>query len=202
MLDNNPQAYGEYIKSSLPAGIVLDTEVAKDGCLVLHVQAKHVVRALTFLRDDNRCLFKILIDVFGVDFPEREKRFEVVYNLLSLKMNKRIRVKIFADEGTIVPSVSDAFSAAGWYEREVWDMYGVLFSDHPDLRRILTDYGFEGHPQRKDFPLTGFVELRYDMEQKRVVYEPVKLDQEFRTFDFLSPWEGTEYVLPGDEKAK
>lgn len=202
MLDTDLRGFGEYIKSSLPSGIVLETEIAKDNCLVLQVPAKYVVRALTFLRDDNRCLFKVLIDVFGVDFPDRERRFEVVYNLLSLKMNRRIRVKVAADEGTLVPSVSDVFSSAGWYEREVWDMYGVLFSDHPDLRRILTDYGFEGHPQRKDFPLTGFVEVRYDMEQKRVVYEPVKLDQEFRNFDFLSPWEGTQYVLPGDEKAK
>lgn len=202
MFDSDLQSLGEYIESNLPSGVVLGQEVAKDHCLVLRVQAKHIVRTLTFLRDDARCLYKILIDVFGVDFPAREARFEVVYNLLSIKYNKRIRVKIEVDEATIVPSVSDVFSSAGWYEREVWDMYGVLFSGHPDLRRILTDYGFEGHPQRKDFPLTGYVEVRYDMEQKRVVYEPVKLDQEFRTFEFLSPWEGTDYILPGDEKAK
>lgn len=202
MLETEAMTLGEYIKHGLPAGIVLDIECAKDGCLVLQVQTKHIARTLTFLRDDNRCLFKILIDIFGVDFPEREQRFEVVYNLLSLKMNRRIRIKVLTDEETIVPSVSDVFSAANWYEREVWDMYGIMFADHPDLRRILTDYGFEGHPLRKDFPLTGFVEVRYDAEQKRVVYEPVKLDQEFRSFDFLSPWEGTDYVLPGDEKAK
>ena len=128
--------------------------------------------------------------------------FAVVYNLLSLVHNIRIRVKVRCAEGDIIPSVTDIFSSAGWYEREVWDMYGVMFSDHPDLRRILTDYGFEGHPQRKDFPLTGYVEVRYDIEQKRVVYEPVTLEQEFRSFDFQSPWEGTDYILPGDEKAE
>lgn len=202
MLDNDLQSFAEYVKAELPSGVVLGSSIAKDDTLVLQVQTKNIVRVLTFLRDDNRCLFKQLIDVCGVDFLEREQRFEVVYNLLSLKMNKRIRVKVAADEQTLVPSVSDVYSSAGWYEREVWDMYGIMFAEHPDLRRILTDYGFEGHPQRKDFPLTGYVELRYDAEQKRVVYEPVKLDQEFRTFEFLSPWEGTEYVLPGDEKAE
>lgn len=160
------------------------------------------MRALTFLRDDTNCLFKILVDVCGVDYPEREERFEVVYHLLSLKHNQRIRVKVSTDEDTPVPSVVGVFSTANWFEREVWDLYGVFFSDHPDLRRILTDYGFEGHPLRKDFPLTGYVEVRYDDEQKRVVYEPVKLTQEFRRFDFLSPWEGAQYVLPGDEKAE
>ena len=202
MLDADLQSFGEYIRSSLPSGMIERVSIAEDNTLVLHTPAKNIVRVTTFLRDDNRCLFKMLIDVFGVDFPARERRFEVVYNLLSLKINRRIRVKVEADEQTLVPSVSDVFSSAGWYEREVWDMYGVLFSDHPDLRRILTDYGFEGHPQRKDFPLTGYVELRYDVEQKKIVYEPVKLDQEFRNFDFVSPWEGTQYVLPGDEKAK
>jgi NADH-quinone oxidoreductase subunit C len=141
------------------------------------------------------------MDVCGVDYPNRIQRFEVVYNLLSLKLNQRVRVKISTDETTPVASVNDIFPAAGWFEREVWDMYGVLFSGYNDLRRILTDYGFDGHPQRKDFPLTGFVELRYDEDQKRVVYEPVKLTQAYRSFDFASPWEGAEYALPGDEKA-
>jgi NADH-quinone oxidoreductase subunit C len=148
-----------------------------------------------------RCQFVCLLDIAGVDYPEREQRFEVVYHLLSPKQNLRVRVKIAADEDTQVPSVVDLFPAANWYEREAFDLYGILFSGHPDLRRILTDYGFAGHPLRKDFPLTGYVEVRYDDEKKRVVYEPVKLPQEFRNFDFLSPWEGTEYVLPGDEKA-
>ena len=141
------------------------------------------------------------MDVCGVDWPERERRFDVVYNLLSLKLNQRVRVKIQTDETTPVPSVTAIFPSAGWYEREAWDLFGIFFSDHPDLRRLLTDYGFEGHPLRKDFPLTGYVEVRYDDEQKRVVYEPVKLTQDFRSFDFLSPWEGMTRVLPGDEKA-
>jgi NADH-quinone oxidoreductase subunit C len=153
---------------------------------------------LKALRDQQR--FTQLMDICGVDFPDRERRFEVVYNLLSITANKRIRVKVETSEETPVPSAAGLFPAANWFEREVWDMYGVYFSGHPDLRRILTDYGFDGHPQRRDFPLTGFVELRYDEEQKRVVYEPVKLNQAYRSFDFLSPWEGTRTVLPGDEK--
>ncbi|MGH6929341.1 MAG: NADH-quinone oxidoreductase subunit C, partial [Dongiaceae bacterium] len=157
---------------------------------------------MTFLRDDQRCLFKMLVDICGVDYPEREQRFEVVYNLLSLKHNLRLRVKAPAAEDQPVPSVTGIYSVAGWFEREAWDLYGIYFSGHPDLRRILTDYGFEGHPLRKDFPLTGFVEVRYDIEQKRVIYEPVKLRQEFRTFDFQSPWEGMVRPLPGDEKAE
>ncbi len=149
----------------------------------------------------HECLFRQLIDVAGVDYPEREQRFEVVYQLLNMKHNRRLRVKVQTDEKTPVPSAVGVFSSAGWYEREVWDMYGVHFDGNPDLRRILTDYGFDGHPQRKDFPLTGYVEMRYDEEQKRVVYEPVQLRQAYRSFDFLSPWEGpAEYVLPGDEK--
>jgi NADH-quinone oxidoreductase subunit C len=156
---------------------------------------------MTFLRDDEACLFKVLVDVCGVDYPDRPERFEVVYNLLSLRHNTRIRVKVATDEATPVPSVTGVFSAANWFEREAWDLYGIFFSDHPDLRRILTDYGFEGHPLRKDFPLTGYVEVRYDPEQRRVVYEPVKLTQDFRTFDFMSPWEGMTPQLPGDEKA-
>jgi NADH-quinone oxidoreductase subunit C len=169
--------------------------------LMVTVRGSAIVKVMTYLRDDPGCLFKVLTDVCGVDFPEREKRFEVVYNMLSLRHNRRIRVKVLTDEVTPVPSVTGVFSAAGWFEREAWDLYGIFFSDHPDLRRILTDYGFEGHPLRKDFPLTGYVEVRYDQEQKRVVYEPVKLTQDFRTFDFLSPWEGMTRELPGDEKA-
>ncbi|BCX19046.1 MAG: NADH-quinone oxidoreductase subunit C [Geminicoccaceae bacterium] len=171
------------------------------GELTITVPATSIRRVLGYLRDDPNMLFKELVDLCGVDYPERERRFEVVYHLLSLKHNQRIRVKVETDETTPVPSVVELFSTAGWFEREAWDMYGIYFADHPDLRRILTDYGFEGHPLRKDFPLTGHVELRYDDEQKRVVYEPVKLRQDFRTFDFLSPWEGGGGLLPGDEKA-
>ncbi len=176
--------------------------VIAKGELTLRVAPEEVVRVLAALRDDAQCLFQVLIDICGVDYPEREKRFEVVYHLLSPRKNRRIRVKCEVDESTPVPSAVGVFPAANWFEREAYDMYGILFSDHPDLRRILTDYGFNGHPLRKDFPLTGYVEVRYDDAQKRVVYEPVKLTQEFRSFDFMSPWEGTDYVLPGDEKAK
>ena len=172
------------------------------GELTVVVARDQIVRVLTELRDDADCLFEVLIDICGVDYPERENRFDAVYHLLSPRKNQRIRVKCETDEETPVPSVVDVFPAANWFEREAYDMYGILFSGHPDLRRILTDYGFQGHPLRKDFPLTGYVEVRYDDEQKRVVYEPVKLTQEFRSFDFMSPWEGTDYVLPGDEKAK
>jgi NADH-quinone oxidoreductase subunit C len=172
------------------------------GEAILWVPALSLVKVMTFLRDDPKCLFKMVVDICGIDYPEREKRFEVVYNLLSLKYNLRLRVKVAAGEDEPVPSVTGIYSVAGWFEREAWDLYGIYFSDHPDLRRILTDYGFEGHPLRKDFPLTGFVEVRYDIEQKRVIYEPVKLRQEFRTFDFQSPWEGMVRPLPGDEKAE
>lgn len=192
--------FSEFIEESLPQEIKVSFDILPD-ILVINTDSQNVIRFLTFLRDNPTCFFKQLIDICGVDYPEREKRFEVVYQLLSLKHNRRIRVKIQVDEAETVPTAIGVFKAAGWYEREVFDMYGVRFEDHPDLRRILTDYGFEGHPQRKDFPLTGYVELRYDQEKKRVVYEPVKLDQQFRSFDFLSPWEGTNYVLPGDEKA-
>jgi NADH-quinone oxidoreductase subunit C len=168
---------------------------------VLYVPASNLLALLTFLRDDPQLMFKQLTDVTAVDYPARSPRFDVVYQLLSMHHNRRLRVKVQADEVSPVPSVCGLFSAAGWFEREVWDMYGVSFAGNPDLRRILTDYGFEGHPQRRDFPLTGYVELRYDSEQKRVVYEPVKLNQAYRSFDFLSPWEGPNYVLPGDEKA-
>ena len=170
--------------------------------LAITTQRAFLVKLMTFLRDDSNCQFKALIDITAVDFPERDERFEVVYNLLSVSLNQRIRIKVATDETAPVPSITSIYSAAAWFEREVWDLYGVLFTDHPDLRRLLTDYGFEGHPLRKDFPLTGYVEVRYDAEQKRVVYEPVKLTQEFRSFDFISPWEGmTIERLPGDEKA-
>ena len=175
-------------------------EVVHDE-LVVETRRESVLKLMTFLHDDSSCQFTTLIDVCGVDYPERDERFEVVYHLLSLRHNLRIRVKVGTDEETPVPSVTSIFPAAGWFERETWDLYGIYFSDHPDLRRLLTDYGFEGHPLRKDFPLTGYVEVRYDDEQKRVVYERVNLTQEFRTFDFLSPWEGMQRVLPGDEKA-
>ena len=172
------------------------------GELTVTIGADEIVPVLVALRDDKDCLFEQLIDICGVDYPEREKRFDVVYHLLSPRKNQRIRVKCEADAETPVPSVIDVFPTANWYEREAYDMYGILFSGHPDLRRLLTDYGFQGYPLRKDFPLTGYVEVRYDDDQKRVVYEPVKLTQEFRSFDFESPWEGTSYILPGDEKAK
>jgi NADH-quinone oxidoreductase subunit C len=193
-------ALGEHIAASLP-GKVTGFEVAYGELNVL-AEAADIVAVLQFLHDDEKCLFFNFTDLCGADYPEREKRFDVVYHLLSPKLNHRIRVKIQCDDVVPVPSIIEVFPAANWYEREAYDFYGMLFSGHPDLRRILTDYGFDGHPLRKDFPLTGFVEVRYDDEQKRVVYEPVKLNQEFRNFDFLSPWEGTEYVLPGDEKAK
>ncbi len=172
------------------------------GELTLEVEAGDIVEVLTFLRDDAQCQFVSFIDVSGADYPARERRFDVLYHLLSPRQNLRIRVRVRTDEETPVPSATAVYPGAEWYEREVFDFYGVLFSGHPELRRILTDYGFEGHPLRKDFPVTGFVEVRYDDALKRIVYEKVELKQEFRNFDFLSPWEGTDYVLPGDEKAK
>ncbi|MER9014937.1 NADH-quinone oxidoreductase subunit C [Mesorhizobium sp. M0898] len=172
------------------------------GELTISVEPRDLIEVVTFLRDDPKCQFISIIDVCGADYPSRAKRFDVVYHLLSPRQNIRVRIKIQADEETLVPSITGIYPGADWFERETYDLYGVLFSGHPDLRRILTDYGFEGHPLRKDFPLTGFVEVRYDDEAKRVIYEPVELKQEFRNFDFLSPWEGTDYVLPGDEKAK
>ena len=170
--------------------------------LTLHANTATIVETVVALRDDPQGRFINFIDLAGADYPARDMRFDVVYHMLSPHLNQRIRIKVQADEMTQVPSVTDPFPGAVWFEREAYDMYGILFSGHPDLRRILTDYGFDGHPLRKDFPLTGFVEVRYDDGEKRVVYEPVKLNQEFRNFDFLSPWEGTDYVLPGDEKAK
>ena len=180
---------------------IVGTEMAH-GELAITVAGDDIVEIATFLRDDPSCRFVSIIDVCGADYPARVLRFDVVYHLLSPSKNLRIRIKVMTDEETPVPSITGVFPGADWFERETYDLYGVLFSGHPDLRRLLTDYGFDGHPLRKDFPLTGFVEVRYDDEVKRVVYEPVELKQEFRNFDFLSPWEGTDYVLPGDEKAK
>ena len=193
----NLSELGTYISGKLNV-----TNEMSFGELTLHAEAANIVDVLTFLRDDAECKFVCFIDICGADYPVREMRFDVVYHLLSPYKNTRIRVKVQADEETQVPSAISVFPAANWYERETFDLYGILFSGHPDLRRILTDYGFSGHPLRKDFPVTGHVEVRYDDEAKRVVYEPVKLVQEMRQFDYLSPWEGTEYVLPGDEKAK
>jgi NADH-quinone oxidoreductase subunit C len=191
---------GEYVQAALPEQVEA-VDILLDE-LAIVVRREAIVRALTFLRDDVNCQFKQLMDVCAVDYPGRPERFEVVYNLLSLNHNRRIRIKVTTDERSAVPTVTGVFSSAGWWEREAYDLYGIWFRDHPDLRRILTDYGFEGHPLRKDFPLTGYVEVRYDDEQKRIVYEPVKLTQDFRNFDFLSPWEGMQQFLPGDEKAK
>ena len=194
-------------ESLTPLGQEMVAELQVDaslawGELTITCHRDRIVEVLTDLRD--RFGFQQLLDVCGVDYPDRAERFDVVYHLLSLTRNARIRVKVTTDEVRPVPSVIEVYPSAGWFEREAFDMYGMLFSNHPDLRRLLTDYGFQGHPLRKDFPMTGYVEVRYDEEQKRVVYEPVKLTQEFRSFDFLSPWEGAEYpapVLPGDEKA-
>ncbi|MEM6748287.1 MAG: NADH-quinone oxidoreductase subunit C [Pseudomonadota bacterium] len=169
--------------------------------LTVTVPCSRIIAVLTFLRDDTMCQFSQLIELAGVDYPERRKRFDVAYHLLSISNNMRIRVKIQVAENDAVPSVTEVFPNADWYEREAFDMYGVVFDGHPDMRRLLTDYGFEGHPLRKDFPLTGYTEVRWDDEQQRVVHEPVKLTQEYRDFDYLSPWEGSDYVLPGDEKA-
>ena len=191
---------GQTIKGALGASVI-DYAVA-NGDLTVTAKAADVVKVATFLRDDPACQFVCIIDITAVDLPSREQRFDVVYHFLSPRLNQRIRLKVATDETTPVPSLINVFRGADWYERETYDLYGVLFTGHPDMRRILTDYGFEGHPLRKDFPLTGFVEVRYDDEQKRVVYDKVALAQEFRSFDFLSPWEGTDYVLPGDEKAK
>ena len=191
---------GEYLKQKLPKEVVSFDVTCGELCVV--TERDYLLKLMSVLHDDVSCMFRMLVDIAGVDYPARAERFEVVYQLLSTKHNQRIRVKVATDEATPVPSVMAVYPAAGWFEREAWDMYGIYFAGNPDLRRILTDYGFDGHPQRKDFPLTGYVEMRYDEEQKRVVYEPVKLPQAFRSFDYLSPWEGPgEYVLPGDEKA-
>ncbi len=197
-MDQALRELGDYVEAG-NAGAVLGIEIAY-GELMVTAAAAAVPKLLTFLRDDQNCQFKQLVDVTAVDYPEREARFTVVYNLLSLRHNQRIRVKTAVAEGATLASVVGVFSSANWFEREVWDLFGVAFSGHPDLRRILTDYGFEGHPLRKDFPLTGHVEVRYDEDQKRVVYEPVKLTQEFRSFDFMSPWEGM-LQTSGDDPA-
>ena len=194
------QELGEHIATKL--GSAVTGFKVEFGELSVMAEAAGIIRVLSFLRDDADCGFVCFIDICGVDYPQREKRFDVVYHLLAPYRNRRIRVKVETDEDTAVPSAISVFPAANWFEREAFDLYGILFSGHPDLRRILTDYGFSGHPLRKDFPLTGYVEVRWDDEVKRVVYEPVKLAQEFRAFDYLSPWEGTDYVIPGDEKAK
>ncbi|HTS41418.1 MAG TPA: NADH-quinone oxidoreductase subunit C [Xanthobacteraceae bacterium] len=200
-MDETLEKLGSDIAAAL-GGAVTGYAVAH-GELTVTAVVDDIVRVIAFLRDDERCQFISFIDVTAIDWPSREKRFDVVYHLLSPKLNRRIRVKVEAGEDTAVPSITGVFPGADWFERETYDLYGVLFVGHPDMRRLLTDYGFEGHPLRKDFPLTGFVEVRYDDEVKRVVYEPVRLNQEFRTFDFLSPWEGPNYPpLPGDEKAK
>src|ERR1700730_5325876 len=198
-MDERLTALAEHLAAALP-GVVQDYAI-RLGELSVSVSRDAVLEVLTLLRDDLQCRFSVLCDICGVDYPDRPLRFDVVYNLLSMHHNLRIRVKLETDEEQAVPSAVGVFSAAGWWERGAWDLFGIYFSDHPDLRRILTDYGFDGHPLRKDFPLTGYVELRYDEDQKRVVYEPVKLKQEFRSFDFLSPWEGMDRILPGDEKA-
>jgi len=199
-MDLDLKELSEYITAALGDDI-LHSDVKLDE-LELVINRDAIIKVMTFMRDDVNCQFKQLVDICGVDYPNKVQRFCIVYNMLSLVHNRRIRLKLWTDEDHPVDTVVPLFSTANWFEREVWDMFGVYFSGHPDLRRILTDYGFEGHPLRKDFPLTGYVELRYDDEQKRVVYEPVKLTQDFRTFDFLSPWEGAPRILPSDEKAE
>ncbi len=199
-MDDALKALSDVIASSLADEIAAVEHT--DGELCIHARSEKIVKIMTYLRDDINCQFKVLLDVCGVDYPERDERFDITYHMLSMTLNQRIRVKIRTDEKKPVPSVVSVFSSANWWERETWDLLGIYFSGHPDLRRILTDYGFEGHPLRKDFPLTGYVEVRYDDEQKRVVYEPVKLAQDFRNFDFMSPWEAMNSPLPGDEKAE
>ena len=199
-MDETLDTLGKAVTGAL-APSVTDYAVAFHE-LTVTAQSSAIVAVMKFLRDDSRCQFWNIVDITALDWPGRDLRFDVVYHLLSPKQNLRIRVKVATDESTAVPSIIEIFPGADWFERETYDLYGIVFDGHPDMRRILTDYGFEGHPLRKDFPLTGFVEVRYDDELKRVVYAPVRLNQEFRNFDFLSPWEGTDYVLPGDEKAK
>ncbi|MDT3378979.1 NADH-quinone oxidoreductase subunit C [Labrys neptuniae] len=194
------QGIGEALQAAFPQAV--SNVVHAFGELTVTTDPDNILAVLKHLRDDAGTRFVSIIDVCGADYPAREKRFDVVYHLLSPTKNARIRVKVETDEATPVPSAVALFPGVLWFEREAYDLYGILFTGHPDLRRLLTDYGFDGHPLRKDFPMTGFVEVRWDDEAKRVVYEPVRLNQEFRNFDFLSPWEGTDYVLPGDEKAK
>lgn len=199
-MEDTLKELGDYIASQL--GEAVEGFGVSYDELTVEAKAAAIVNVVRFLRDDARCRFINITDVCGVDYPDRLNRFDVVYHFLSPTQNLRIRVRVRTDEVTPVPSITSVFPGADWFEREAYDMYGILFTGHPDLRRILTDYGFDGYPLRKDFPLTDFVEVRYDEERKRVVYEPVVLAQEFRNFDYLSPWEGTDYVLPGDEKAK
>ncbi len=199
-MDETLTELSDYLGQAL--GAALGERQVAFGELTVTLAPTRLIEVLRFLRDDARCQFVSFVDACGVDYPSREKRFDVVYHLLSPHQNLRIRIKLETDAATTVPSATAIYPGADWFEREAYDLYGILFTGHPDLRRILTDYGFDGHPLRKDFPLTGFVEVRYDDAVKRVVYEPVRLTQEFRAFDFLSPWEGPDYVLPGDEKAK
>ena len=198
--DDTLTDHGEHISSSLEDAVSRVEVIGSE--LILHVPHDRIEEALTFLRDDGLCQYRTLVDIAGVDWPAREKRFDVVYHLLSMRQNQRLRIKTYLREDEIAVSVVNIYPNADWYEREVFDMYGILFGGHPDMRRILTDYGFTGYPLRKDFPVTGYNEVRYDEEAKRVVYEPVKLVQEMRSFDFMSPWEGADYILPGDEKAE
>lgn len=199
-MSENLKELAGFIKESQGASII-SADIAH-GELTLITTPDAILELLTFLRDNASCKFVSFTDICGVDWPAREQRFDVVYHLMSPQQNARLRIKLSVGDGEKVPSATSVYPGADWFEREAYDMFGILFSGHPDLRRILTDYGFEGYPLRKDFPTTGYVEVRYDDEVKRVVYEPVELKQEFRNFDFLSPWEGTDYVLPGDEKAE
>jgi NADH-quinone oxidoreductase subunit C len=204
MTNERLEALGEAVAGALPGavtGFTVTPYAQAVGELTLQAKSEAIVAVMKHLRDDPACAFQALVDITAVDWPQRERRFDIVYHLLSPTQNSRIRVKIEVGEAMPVASIIAVFPGANWFEREVYDLYGVVFTGHPDMRRILTDYGFEGHPLRKDFPLTGFVEVRFDDEQKRVVYNSVKLAQEFRNFDFLSPWEGPDYPLPGDEKA-
>lgn len=200
-MSDEMQNLGELMQSKQSDAIV-DFDVNAMGELVVQVIPSALPAFVDFLKSDRNCMFSTLVDITAVDYPSATKRFEVVYHFLSMYMNHRVRVKASVADGEIVPSVTEIYPAANWFEREVFDMYGIMFSDHPDLRRILTDYGFRGYPLRKDFPTTGYTECRYDEAEKRVVYEPVSLVQEYRQFDFMSPWEGAEYILPGDENAK
>jgi NADH-quinone oxidoreductase subunit C len=197
-MSNALRELGEYVELKR-ADCVLGWDIAH-GELTVDVALSNIAGLAEFLKTDQNCAFSTLVDITAVDYPERPKRFDVVYHLLSMYQNHRIRLRVATREEDMVPSITGAYPAANWFEREVFDMFGILFSGHPDLRRILTDYGFRGHPLRKDFPTTGYTEVRYDEAQKRVVYEPVKLVQEYRQFDFMSPWEGAQYILPGDEK--
>ena len=198
-MDSELQDLGAYIEGATPDAVF--GSVVSGGELTVFCAPEGIANLLAFLRDDPGCRFTSLIDLTALDWPERDKRFDLVYHLLAMRQNRRLRVKAAIREDELAPSVAGIFPNANWYEREVFDMFGVMFSGHPDLRRILTDYGFKGHPLRKDFPTTGFVEVRYDESVNRVIYEPVSLPQEYRLFDFMSPWEGADYILPGDDKA-